>query len=224
MQSVDLDCLVLGVIWSHKFSDSQDWVLLHVCYSVRVFLLDVASSSSHPCNQVQHNQLLVLDVGFCVESGVMWKDEWRPNATITSDQHKQHNDIDLVFGFNQYQCILWGQCKLMVVLWIQKSTVRINIDTRAWHDQPIDHIGPIQPPIRPSKGQNGVLHVIDCSVAGSMTSQPPGSCPSVLRVMAHSQLVASFGEGVLPLCSGAVGTFYSPTRQAYVCIYNFIYV
>ena len=66
--------------------------------------------------------------------------------------------------------------------------------------------GPIRPPVRPSKGQSSVLQAIDHSVAGSMTAQPPGSRPSALRVAAHGQQVA-------PLCIGAVGVFYSPSRQ-----------
>ena len=72
--------------------------------------------------------------------------------------------------------------------------------------------GPIRPPVRPSKGPSGVLQAIDHSVAGSMTAQPPGIRPSALRVATHGQQVASLG-GVLPLCRGAVGVFYSPSRQ-----------
>ena len=63
--------------------------------------------------------------------------------------------------------------------------------------------GPIRPPVRPSKGQSDVLQDIDHSVTGSMTAQPPGICPSALRVATHGQQVASLG-GVL---------FYSPSRQ-----------
>ena len=75
--------------------------------------------------------------------------------------------------------------------------------------------GPIRPPVRPSKGQSDVLQAIDHSVAGSMTAQPPGIRPSALRVTTHGQQVASL-EGVLPLCRGAVGVFYSPSRQGEV--------
>ena len=60
--------------------------------------------------------------------------------------------------------------------------------------------GPIRPPVRPSKGQSSVLQAIDHSVAGSMTAQPPGSRPSVLRVAAHGQQVAPlWGGGLNPL-------------------------
>ena len=52
---------------------------------------------------------------------------------------------------------------------------------RAWRDQPIDRIGPIWP----NKGQSGVLQVIDHSVTGSMTAQPPGFRPSALRAATH---------------------------------------
>ena len=40
-----------------------------------------------------------------------------------------------------------------------------------------------------------------------MTAQPPGIRPSALRVATHCQQVAS------PFCRGAVGVFYSPSRQ-----------
>ena len=74
--------------------------------------------------------------------------------------------------------------------------------------------GPIRPPVRPSKGQSDVLQAIDHSVAGSMTAQPPGIRPSALRVATHGQQVASLGGGgVLSLCRGAIGVFYSPSRQ-----------
>ena len=62
-------------------------------------------------------------------------------------------------------CIKWGF----------KSMARIkHIGAWGWHDQPIDRIGPIRPPL-------SVLQFIDHSVAGSMTAQPPGSRPSVLQ-------------------------------------------
>ena len=51
-------------------------------------------------------------------------------------------------------------------------------------------LGPIRPPVKPSKGQSSVLQAIDHSVAGSMTTQPPGSRPSALWVTAHGQQVA----------------------------------
>ena len=75
--------------------------------------------------------------------------------------------------------------------------------------------GPIRPPIRPSKGQSSVLQAIDHSVAGSMTAQPPGSCPSALRVAAHGQQAVPLVGG-LPLCRGAVGVFDSPSWQGEV--------
>ena len=58
--------------------------------------------------------------------------------------------------------------------------------------------GPIRPPVRPSKGQSGVLQVIDRSIAGSMTVQRTGIRPSALRVATHGQQVASLG-GLIPL-------------------------
>ena len=63
----------------------------------------------------------------------------------------------------------------------------------AWHDQPIDRIGPIRPPVEPSKGQSGMLQVIDHSVAGSMTAQSLGFRPSALRISTHGQQVAPLG-------------------------------
>ena len=47
-----------------------------------------------------------------------------------------------------------------------------------------------------------MLQVIDHSVAGSTTAQPPGFRPSALRVATHSQQVASlcvWGGGLNPL-------------------------
>ena len=105
-----------------------------------------------------------------------------------------------------------GTCKCRF-----KSTVGIKyIGARAWHDQPIDRIGPIRPPVRPSKGQSGVLQAIDHSVAGSMTAQPPGIRPSALRITTHGQQVASLGGGSYP--SAEVQTAYStaPSRQSEV--------
>ena len=67
------------------------------------------------------------------------------------------------------------------------------------------------PPVRPNKGQRCVPQVIDLSVVGSMTAQPPGSRPNALRVTTHDQQVAQL-VGV-PLCRGVVGLFYSPKRQ-----------
>ena len=55
-----------------------------------------------------------------------------------------------------------------------------HIAARAWHDQPVVRIGPTWLPIQPSKGQSGVLQVTDHSIAGSLTAQPPESCPSTL--------------------------------------------
>ena len=55
--------------------------------------------------------------------------------------------------------------------------------------------GPIWLPVRPSKGQSDVLQATDHSVTRSMTAQPLGFCPSVLRVATHAQQVASLGEG-----------------------------
>ena len=84
-----------------------------------------------------------------------------------------------------------------------KSTVGIkHIGARAWHDQLIDRIGPIRPPVRPSKNQSGLLQVIDHSVAGSMTAQPPGIRPSALRV-------ATDGQQVAPLCGSYPSAEYS---------------
>ena len=87
--------------------------------------------------------------------------------------------------------------------------------------------GPIQPPIRPSKGQSGVLQAIDHSVAGSMTAQPPGICPSALWVTTHGQLVASLG-GSYP--SAEVQSAYSTApadreitirREAFIKYYSY---
>ena len=58
--------------------------------------------------------------------------------------------------------------------------------------------GPIRTPVRPSKGQSSVLQAIDHTVAGSMTAQPPGSHPSVLRVAPHGQQAALLGGGSYP--------------------------
>ena len=67
--------------------------------------------------------------------------------------------------------------------------------------------GPVQPPVRPSKGQSGVSQAIDHSVAGSMTAQPPGIRPSALRDATYGQQVASLGGGSYP--SAEVQSAYS---------------
>ena len=68
-------------------------------------------------------------------------------------------------------------------------------------------LDPIQLPVRPSKGQSGVLQAIDHSVAKSMTAQPPGIHPSALRVATHGQQVASLRGGSYP--SAEVQSAYS---------------
>ena len=53
------------------------------------------------------------------------------------------------------------------------------------HDQPIDRIRPLRPPVLPSKSQSWVLQLksfLTASVAGSRTAQAPGSRPQVLGV------------------------------------------
>ena len=47
--------------------------------------------------------------------------------------------------------------------------------------------------------QSGVLQVIDHSVAGSMTAQPPGFRPSALQIATHGQQVVLLGGGLTPL-------------------------
>ena len=70
--------------------------------------------------------------------------------------------------------------------------------------------GPIRQPVRPSKGQSGVLQTIDHSVAGSITAQPPESHLSTLWVAANRW---PYQVGCLTPRRGAVGIFYSPSRQ-----------
>ena len=60
-------------------------------------------------------------------------------------------------------------------------------------------LGPIQPPVRSSKGQSGVLQAIDHSVTRLVTAQPPGIHPSALQVTTYGQQMASFGGGRTPL-------------------------
>ena len=81
------------------------------------------------------------------------------------------------------------------------------------HDKTIRLIrsGSIRPPIKPSKGQSGMLLAIDHSVAGSMTAQPPGSRLSALWFEAN-RWPHQWG-GILLLCRSAVIVFYSSSRQ-----------
>ena len=81
-------------------------------------------------------------------------------------------------------------------------------------------LGPIRPPVRPSKGQSDVLQAIDHSVAGSMTAQLLGIRPSALRVATHGQQVASLGE-FYP--SAEVQSAYS-TAPADRAVYIYIYI
>ena len=113
-----------------------------------------------------------------------------------------------------------------------KSTVGIkHIGARAWYNLPIDRIRPICPPISPSKGQSGVLQVIDHSVAKSMTAQPTGSCPNASRVATHNQRIAPLGEGftLLQRCSHhtlqpqLTGHIYIYICVC-VCVYIYIYI
>ena len=63
-------------------------------------------------------------------------------------------------------------------------------------------LGPIRPPVRPSKGQSSALQYIDHSVAESMTAQQQGSRPSALRVAAHGQQAAPLEVGSYPSAEG----------------------
>ena len=56
-------------------------------------------SSSHPFDSDQHYLLQVFEIGPCVESIVVWEDEWRHKSTIAND-HPKHYDVDRVFGFH----------------------------------------------------------------------------------------------------------------------------
>ena len=79
-------------------------------------------------------------------------------------------------------------------------------------------LGSIQTPVRPGKGQSSVLQAIDHSVAGSMTAQPRGSCPTALRVAAHGQQAAPLGWGLTP--SAEVQSAYStaPVDRVKFCV------
>ena len=79
-------------------------------------------------------------------------------------------------------------------------------------------IGPIRPPVRPSKGQSGMLQIIDHYVTEIMTAQPPGSDPSALQVATHGQQVATLG-GVTPQqrCSWCILQL-QPTGQTSISV------
>ena len=96
-----------------------------------------------------------------------------------------------------------------------RSGEKTNKCARACRDQPIDRIRPIRPTVRPNKGQSGVLQAIDRSVAGSMTAQPPGLRPSPLQGGHLRPTGGLIGDGVLLLCRGAVGLFYSPSQSTF---------
>ena len=70
---------------------------------------------------------------------------------------------------------------------------------------------------------SGELQIIDHSVAGSMTAQPPGFRLSPLRVATHGQQMVPFG-GVLPLCKGGFGIFHSPSRQGNVFLLRSVFI
>ena len=55
----------------------------------RVLLLDVGAFSSHPLVPEEHFLVQPLVAYFRIESGVMWKDDWRRNITIVID-HPKH--------------------------------------------------------------------------------------------------------------------------------------
>ena len=82
-------------MWLQEFSHSQDWVPLLVGHGAESY------SSSQILYPEQHYLLQTLDVGLRVECEVKWKDEWRQNVTIASDNPKHHDDVDWVFGFHQ---------------------------------------------------------------------------------------------------------------------------
>ncbi len=65
--------------------------------------------------------------------------------------------------------------------------------------------GPSDLPSSPSKGQSGVLQVTDRSATRIPSSRITGRHPRPTGT--------PIGGGVLPLYRGAVGVFYSPSRQ-----------
>ena len=77
---------------------------------------------------------------------------------------------------------------------------------RARHVQPIGRIGPLRPPVQPSKGQSGVL-LIMWPLGQLGHRQPPGSRPKASRVATHGPQVSSFGGRSYP--STEVQSVYS---------------
>ena len=95
---------------------------------------------------------------YCILCALWFNGGWN---TILSTQliHRHHFLALIQWVFVCYRCNL--------------NMVRTkHIDARAWHDQPIDQIGPVQLPVKPRWGQCCRSH--NHSVARSRTAQPPG--------------------------------------------------
>ena len=75
----------------------------------------IAGPNSYSFDPGKYYFLQPLDVGLCIESEAMWKDEWRYNVTIASD-HPKHYDVAWLFRFHHYQYTLRGQSKSIVAL------------------------------------------------------------------------------------------------------------
>ena len=89
---------------------------------------------------------------------------------------------------------------------IKKHSLDNRINVRAWHDQPIDQIRPLRPPIWSIKGQVGMLKVtlpLDCSAT---------RIPSSSLMDYYSQPTRGLVKGILSV-SSTVCIFYCPSQQ-----------
>ena len=108
----DVRCDVVAMIFSQPTLGSTAYMAWR-----RFFLPDIESSNNQSLNLRLHYALHALDAGLCVESKTMWEDDWRHNVTLAID-HRIHHDVEWMFGFHQYQYILWGKSKQLVVQWV----------------------------------------------------------------------------------------------------------
>ena len=97
-------------------------------------LQDIESINNHSLNPEQHYLIQALDGGFCVEAEAMWKDEWKPNVTITSD-HAKHYECLIFININSSckdRTSQWLSCEFTIWLWQKFSPFEKDQSIFSW--------------------------------------------------------------------------------------------
>ena len=163
--------------------------------------------------------------------------EGNPFILVETEIHDQYTRTECRFSSRcQFQVLITGQIPILSTQltltyhllapkwsglgtgckrWFRRKVRRKYVGARAWHDQPIDQIAPIQLPFRVSMGQSGSLVVIDNSVTVSMSAQStriPSQCHTSRRPKPTGVPISS---GLTSLERCVIGVYiyiYQPLR------------